>query len=97
MIHTIHNHYYKIILKLKNLKIFAPANYWCILNKSAGKIHKNIGSDKNVQKHWRIQKTLAPTQNIGTFRKPWRRHKTLAQTERLKNCLTVRLGRICSS
>jgi hypothetical protein len=44
-----------------------PANYWCILNKSAGKINKNIGADKNVQKHRRIQKPWR-RQNIGTYK-----------------------------
>jgi hypothetical protein len=62
------------------------ANYWCILNKSAGKKHKNIGADKYVQKHWRIKnlgayknigasKNLGAYKNIGAFKKPWRIQK----------------------
>ncbi len=45
-----------------------PANYWRKLNKSTGKIHINIGANKNVQKHWRpqnlgVNKSLATTKH----------------------------------
>ncbi len=40
----------KIIPNLNKPKTFAPANCWCIPNKNADKIHKNLSASKNVQK-----------------------------------------------
>jgi hypothetical protein len=45
-----------------------------MLNKNAGKIHKNVGAGKNVQKHWRIQKPWC-IQKHWRIQKPWRIQK----------------------
>jgi hypothetical protein len=74
-------------LNLKNLKTFAPANYWRIPNKNADKIYKNIGASKYIQKHWRIQKPWrmqkhCASKNLGGF-------KNIGASKNLDRCKNI--------
>jgi hypothetical protein len=66
----------EIIPNLNKPKAFAPANYWCILNKNAAKIHKNIGAAKYIQKKKAHPKTLADAKTLAN-------PKTLADAKTL--------------